>query len=489
MKTKHSAIILSVLCVLLAACGPSPAEDPTAPAAASKYIVAGRFEAYYSEHGGLQTLGLAISPEISEGALVYQYFENGRLEYNPAAAPGAEVALSPLGLEFALEDPPATASTEPGALCYVETGHCITAFRQYFEEHGGIHFFGYPISSMKVDMNRLVQQFERATLVWDQDLPEGNRIQMAPLGMLKCAQVDCRAPAVIAGQLSDSAADGVVASAPDASVPFAEFVNRHGGTAVFGNALSQPAPGDDGAIEQYYDNAVLYLDPAAPEGVRMRALGVTRRPIDPPTVPMADPEAYFDATTGHNVLFEFRDYFDQMGGVYVLGSPLAEMDFEGGMMVQYFENGRLEWHGGAAPGERVRLSPLGAEEYDAAPEDKRPEVLEAQRLEAQIWATTPILSVGQPQTINVRVSDERGNLLAGAIVQVTVDTTGSPMAYGLAPTDAAGYTSLTFTLPTWEPGRFVLYSVQVEYGTLEPITLEDQFIQWHGALPTAMPAP
>jgi hypothetical protein len=192
-------------------------------------------------------------------------------------------------------------------------------------------------------------------------------------------------------------------------------------------------------------------------------------------------------TTGHNVLFEFRPYFDAMGGVYVLGRPLAEVDWEAGLMVQYFENGRLEWHGGAPAGERVRLSPLGLEELNTGTLAVQPKALPAQTIVAQVWATTPILSVGQAQTINVRVSDEHGNPLAGATARVTLDINGTPLDYGLAPTDAGGYTALTFNPPSWQPGRFVLYTVRVEYNNLDPITKEDQFIQWHGALPTATP--
>jgi hypothetical protein len=488
MKTKHIALVGSILCVSLAACAPSPVREPNSHSATAKFAVAGRFSDYYARYGGAQTIGRPISSELADGAMVYQYFENGRLEYNPAGASGAEVSLSPLGLEYAIEDPPATPSAEAGALCYVETGHCITAFREYFETYGGVHFFGYPISGMRVEDNRLIQNFERATLIWDPILPDGNRIQMAPLGILKCIQVDCRAPQG-AAQVLPPSVDGAAPTPTEISAPFAAFVASHGGTAVFGQALTEPAPGPDGALEQFYENAVLFLDPAAPEGVRLRGLGLQYRQPEPPVTPLADPEAYFDPSTGHNVVPPFREFFDRVGGVYVLGSPLAEVDYEAGLMVQYFENGRLEWHGGASEHELVRLSPLGQKTLNSGTLAVQPRALPAQQIVAQTWASTPVLSVGQSQVLNVRASDERGNPLAGATAQVTVDVYGTPTAYGLQPTDAAGYASLAFTPPSWEPGRFVVYRVVVEYNKLPAVTLEDQFIMWHGALPTATPAP
>ena len=49
-------------------------------------------------------------------------------------------------------------------------------------------------------------------------------------------------------------------------------------------------------------------------------------------------------------------YFEQMGGESVLGAPLTNERQEDGLVVQYFENARLEWW---PRRNQVRLSPLG----------------------------------------------------------------------------------------------------------------------------------
>ena len=60
--------------------------------------------------------------------------------------------------------------------------------------------------------------------------------------------------------------------------------------------------------------------------------------------------------TGHNVRHGFRDWFRQNGGVGFLGYPLTEEFAEGGVPVQYFERGRLEYRDG-----QVALARLAAE--------------------------------------------------------------------------------------------------------------------------------
>ncbi len=52
--------------------------------------------------------------------------------------------------------------------------------------------------------------------------------------------------------------------------------------------------------------------------------------------------------TGHSLAYSFRAFWEQHGGLPVLGYPLTEVFLETGRPVQYFERARLEWHGEAA---------------------------------------------------------------------------------------------------------------------------------------------
>lgn len=52
----------------------------------------------------------------------------------------------------------------------------------------------------------------------------------------------------------------------------------------------------------------------------------------------------FFAETGHTLGYNFRQFYEQRGGLAIFGLPLTEVFIEDGRPVQYFERARLEWH-------------------------------------------------------------------------------------------------------------------------------------------------
>jgi beta propeller repeat protein len=64
------------------------------------HTLAAGFKHYWDSHDGLRLLGFPISEEMDEGGRTVQYFERGRLEYDPAASdPRAQVVPGQLGRE------------------------------------------------------------------------------------------------------------------------------------------------------------------------------------------------------------------------------------------------------------------------------------------------------------------------------------------------------------------------------------------------------
>jgi hypothetical protein len=62
--------------------------------------------------------------------------------------------------------------------------------------------------------------------------------------------------------------------------------------------------------------------------------------------------------TNYSVSGEFLEFYNAHGGEHVLGKPITEGRVEDGLMIQYFENTRLEHHPDALPGWRVQLARL-----------------------------------------------------------------------------------------------------------------------------------
>ena len=72
----------------------------------------------------------------------------------------------------------------------------------------------------------------------------------------------------------------------------------------------------------------------------------------------SESERYFEETN-ISVKGEFLSFFESYGGVESLGNPLSNELKVGGWQVQYFENGRLEYHPENEPAYRVTVGWLG----------------------------------------------------------------------------------------------------------------------------------
>ncbi len=161
---------------------------------------------------------------------------------------------------------------------------------------------------------------------------------------------------------------------------FLTYWEEFGGLPIFGYPVMY-AGEENGVTEQYFERARFELHPGAwPErhDVLLGRLGDELLPTHIPdftpypfefTPPSGQSGCRFfpnqhDASMGFNVCNGFRAYWEQYGGLAVFGYPLSQeyVDPRTGVVTQYFERARFEWHPGAWP-ERydVLLGRLGAE--------------------------------------------------------------------------------------------------------------------------------
>jgi peptidoglycan/xylan/chitin deacetylase (PgdA/CDA1 family) len=150
-----------------------------------------------------------------------------------------------------------------------------------------------------------------------------------------------------------------------------------GGTEAFGYPLTEefwePGPTEAGDMVQLFQRAFLSYDLES-KSVQRRPLGELLDRVQPAVEP-APGQRYFPET-GHNLGNEFLRYYVQAGGTPVLGLPISEEVDEGGRVVQWLQNTRLEWWPDAAPGRRVREGLLGTELLEAAPDEVPAEALQ-----------------------------------------------------------------------------------------------------------------
>ncbi|MEI7645984.1 MAG: sortase [Chloroflexales bacterium] len=129
------------------------------------------FREFYDRQGGLPILGMPLTEVFVEEGRPVQYFERARLEWHGELGTTMAGHLGRWAAEGHASDPAfAPVASAPAEASYVaETGHTLGGvFRGFWEAHGGLDAFGYPISepftepSDQDGRSYTVQYFERA---------------------------------------------------------------------------------------------------------------------------------------------------------------------------------------------------------------------------------------------------------------------------------------------------------------------------------------
>jgi hypothetical protein len=166
------------------------------------HTLRGPFRDYWRQHGGLEQFGYPLTEEYTEQSptdgkpYTVQYFERARFEHHPENQPPYNVLLGLLGRTVTQgrenEEPfrPVPPKSRPAVgLYFPETSHTLAPeFVVYWESHGGLPVYGYPISEPFTEVSKtdgkpyLVQYFERNRLEYHPELPEAYRVSLGLLG-------------------------------------------------------------------------------------------------------------------------------------------------------------------------------------------------------------------------------------------------------------------------------------------------------------------
>ena len=476
--TRKIALLGVAVALTLSACG-APA-TPASTLTNAKYLPALIFQDYYEAHNGLRLLGAAISPEMMENGVRVQYFQGGILEYHPQLPEGNQVMLASIGRElYGVAPCVPPENVKSGALYFSESCHSVSPeFREYFQQNGGLGFFGYPISEMYIVDGRFVQNFERATIVWDGSKPVGFQYGQADLGSKLCVSAQCDPNARTGAYAPPTATPNPQPTQTEERIT--AFYQAHGAIRIFGLPLTHVRRGADGALEQVFENAILYEDPTAPEGVSLRPLGLQKLGApDSAAPPLDDPHSGYYEEYGHNVAYGFYDFYTARQGDALFGSPVSEYKIEADRFIQYFENVVVVLYLGLPYEQQAQLLDLGRQALAAenslttAP----PRTAPAQSLAV---VTEPARRVLNPnvdqQTLKAWAYDQNSLPIAGAGVVFTVHTPGGDMS-STTTTDAAGLATYTFTLKSYNYGAFIIYEAAVTYGGLSA-SKSDSFVPW-----------
>ncbi len=187
--------------------GPSPISMEPRYFPETGHYISGRFRQYWEEYGGLTTFGLPLTRPFDDllprnQTRTVQYFERARFEYEQDRAQPYDVQLTLIGAEITAtrrtETPflPATALATADTSYIAPTGHNLGGmFRRWWEGHGGLARFGYPLSeefheaSTTDGREYTVQYFERARFEFHPEYAgTAAEVQLGQLGRERLAR-------------------------------------------------------------------------------------------------------------------------------------------------------------------------------------------------------------------------------------------------------------------------------------------------------------
>jgi hypothetical protein len=271
---------------------------------------------------------------------------------------------------------------------------------------------------------------------------------------------------------------------PDTGIPvgepFADFYRQMGGAALFGHPLTEPFRAEEeGPLLQYFQTMRLefdgqQVDQQVDQQVRITPLGEWAFAGVGEGVeifaPPPDTRSRTFAQTGQAVWDEFLTFYESNQGEILLGLPLSSQLNEGGMRVQYFENGRLEWHPELPTRQRVQLTLLGQAHFQAEmaiiyqqiSRNAGP-ISAADLTHVDIIASVraPILYAGDQQILYLTVLRPDGRVVSDVRATATVIYDDVRLVYNLGQSDAEGKIQARLPLDDVPAGRQVLLDIRV----------------------------
>jgi hypothetical protein len=188
--------IAIILCVLqgLGALGAARVQSQDARVAGCRYFpatghnVQGEFLAFFDRCNGAVVFGQPRTEALVQDGLTVQYFERVRMELHPSDPPQYRVQLTLLGDLLGYRQPPISSQSippfdHPQRRYYPQTGHTLSyGFLQYYDTHGGLDVFGYPITEMLNEPGHVAQYFQRGKMEWHPENPIGSQVTLGALG-------------------------------------------------------------------------------------------------------------------------------------------------------------------------------------------------------------------------------------------------------------------------------------------------------------------
>lgn len=168
-------------------------------------------------------------------------------------------------LVFAVAVNVSRAQNNPPEVYFNETGHAVRAeFLEFFNTHGGLAIFGYPITEAFNKNGQLIQYFQRARFELHPNNPAGFQVQLSLLGDL----LDYDRPGV-ASNTTNPRCRYFPETRHSVCNAFLDYFDRNGGLDVFGYPIGELDIDHDRPIQAFQRMRMEWY-PEKPVGQRVQ---------------------------------------------------------------------------------------------------------------------------------------------------------------------------------------------------------------------------
>ncbi len=253
-------------------------------------------------------------------------------------------------------------------------------------------------------------------------------------------------------------------------------------TQLYGYPVTEEFTRPDGERVQYFQRARFEFHPDATAGQRvsLTPLGTELyRPSNPVNIYSPFACRYY-AETGYSVCFEFLEFFDANGGLVQFGLPVSPFQYQQDTIVQYFQNGRLEWQPWRPAGQRVVITDLGRMYFDRLREDPgllppvkplnadiKPIVLS---MHVSAFVQKAVTVPEDQQTIFIVVRDQRGQGIGDTDCTTDLRWPDGHSDSAYSRTDTHGVAVLQFHFKSQLQGNLISAEVTCGYNGLQSTT-------------------
>ena len=242
---------------------------------------------------------------------------------------------------------------------------------------------------------------------------------------------------------------------------------------------------------QYFEKSLFKFDPQNNQSTQVRLL-----PIGQILYPNDATPSYTPFSTGcqifpesglrYPVCFAFLDFFNSYGGVAQFGYPISNFEHREGMIVQYFQHARFEWHPELPTGNRVLLTDLGYTYFKKKGEDPQlllphldnnlpQSVLSLRVRPYPVFAVVPQVGV---QSVYVVIHDQNSRPVSNAKVNMIVTLpSGEKQFHDMAVTDENGIAHTSFDITSQSIGMAEV-SVTAIYDNIKEQSISSFRIWW-----------